>query len=71
MANEIIGRISGLNVWDHMIESKEIMRMSLGCTNEKGNVESWTKLKSATPSKCPVILNKEDLSCQDREGLCT
>ncbi|KAL9987313.1 hypothetical protein ACROYT_G001597 [Oculina patagonica] len=66
VTNGIIGRISGLNVWDHMIESNEIMRMSLGCANEAGNTESWANMRGATPSKCPVIL--KDLSCQDREG---
>ncbi|KAJ7365918.1 hypothetical protein OS493_002649 [Desmophyllum pertusum] len=66
--NGINGRISGLNVWDHVIESKEIRRMSLGCANETGNAESWKSLISATSLQYSAILNQSDLSCQDREG---
>ena len=66
--NGINGRISGLNVWDHVIESKEIRRMSLGCANETGNAESWKSLISATSLPYSAILNQSDLSCQDREG---
>lgn len=68
VTNGIIARVSGLNGWGHMIDSKEIMRMSLGCANDTGDVEIWKNLASETSSKCSAFLNKEDLSCQDREG---
>ncbi|XP_078377085.1 uncharacterized protein LOC144660350 [Oculina patagonica] len=68
VANGIIGRISGLNVWDDMIEPNEIIRMSLGCANEAGNAESWARLISEAFVENDGILIREDSSCQDRQG---
>ena len=70
ISSGIKGRISGLNVWDHILESKEIWRMSLGCANEIGNTEAWTELQSysISSSQCSATWITKDLSCQDREG---
>lgn len=67
----INGYISGLNVWNHVLESQEIWRMSLGCANETGNAEAWTRSQyylSYNSTQCSVIRIKKALSCQDREG---
>lgn len=55
-----------------MLESQEIWRMSLGCANETGNAEAWTRfqsyLKYSPHHQCSVTQIEKALSCQDRES---
>ncbi|XP_022803754.1 uncharacterized protein LOC111341068 [Stylophora pistillata] len=71
-SNGTNGYISGLNVWDHMLESQEIWRMSLGCANETGNAEAWARFQSylsySPHDQCSVTQIEKALSCQDREN---
>ena len=56
-----IGEISGVNVWDHVISSDDISRMSKACTAEEGNVITWSDFRSGIRGNVQVI---EPSSCQ-------
>ena len=42
------GKISGLNVWHHVLSGQEVARMAYGCANEAGNVRSWADLHTGS-----------------------
>ena len=56
-----IGELTGVNVWDHVITSDEISRMSKACTGEEGNVISWFDFRSGIRGNVTII---EPSSCQ-------
>ena len=40
-----IGKMTGVNIWDHVIKEQEIRRMSKSCLYGVGNVFQWSNFK--------------------------
>ena len=60
-AQSFIGELSGVNVWDRVISSDRISRMSKACTAGKGNVITWFDFRSGIRGNVQII---EPSSCQ-------
>ena len=56
-----VGELSGVNVWDQVISSDNISRMSKACTAEEGNVITWFDFRSGIRGNVQII---EPSSCQ-------
>ena len=41
-----IGELTGVNVWNHVINEQQINPMSKSCLREVGNVFQWSDFKS-------------------------
>ena len=57
-----VGKLSGVNVWDHVISPRNISRMSEACTAEEGNVISWFDFKKSDVKGNVTII--EPSSCK-------
>ena len=60
-SQSFVGELSGVNVWDHVISSDDISRMSKACTAEEGNVITWFDVRSGIRGNVTII---EPSSCQ-------
>lgn len=59
-------RLSGVNVWDHVLTVDQVYRLSLGCGNETANLLQWIDLKSYAPAE--HVSKLRGLSCTYRDG---
>ena len=50
-----IGEMTGVNIWDHVINDKEIMRMSQSCLTGVGNVIQWSDFKAHLKGSVKII----------------
>lgn len=50
-----IGEMTGVNIWDHVIKDKEIMRMSQSCLTGVGNVFQWSDFKAHLKGSVKII----------------
>ena len=45
-SQSFIGKMTRVNIWDHVIKDQEIMRMSKSCLTGEGNVYQWHEFKA-------------------------
>jgi len=50
-----IGEMTGVNIWDHVIKSQEIMRMSKSRLTGEGNVFQWRDFKAHVKGSVKII----------------
>jgi hypothetical protein len=46
-SQEVVGKISGLNLWSREMNEFEVLSMSVGCGHEKGDLLSWDTIGNA------------------------
>ena len=51
----VIGEMAGVNIWDHVINGQEIMRMSKSCLTGVGNVFKWRDFKDHVKGSVKII----------------
>ena len=50
-----IGEMTGVNIWDHVINEQEITRMSNSCFAGVGNVFQWRDFKRLLKGSVKII----------------
>ncbi|KAL9979839.1 hypothetical protein ACROYT_G017558 [Oculina patagonica] len=50
-----IGKMTGVNIWDHVVNGQEIMRMSKSCLTGVGNVFQWRDFKAHLKGSVKII----------------
>ena len=43
-----VGEITGVNIWNHVLDDKELDIISTSCSGKKGNVFKWSDIKKYT-----------------------
>lgn len=64
-SDDIVGRISELNIWESLLEEEEMQRMSFGCTRREGDLKSWASMLRGLKGAATVNYIS---SCQDTTG---
>ena len=59
-----IDELTGVNIWNHVINVQQINHMSKSCLREVGNVFQWSDFKSHV--KDSVLSIKQSCYCQAR-----
>ena len=57
--------IAGLNVWDFVVNTEEIVYMSYGCSESLGNVISWLAVRNEVHGK---ITLHSPATCREHTG---
>ena len=55
LSEAFVGRLSGMNLWDHELDGNIIAAMSKGGGSERGNVLSWEALRSSIVGNIKVV----------------
>ena len=50
-----LGEMSDVNIWDHVINDQEIMRMSKSCLTGEGDVLPWRNFKTHLKGAVEII----------------
>ena len=50
-----VGEMTGVNIWDHVIDDEEIKRMSKSCLAGAGNVFQWSDFKPHLKGSVEII----------------
>ncbi|XP_078357060.1 uncharacterized protein LOC144641914 [Oculina patagonica] len=64
-ASVVLGKLSGFNVWSHVLLPEEIQRMSHGCGTEAGDAKAWETVRKWLQKEVAV---KWFRTCKDRKG---
>lgn len=63
--SDVLGKLSGFNVWSYSVSAEEILRMSHGCGDEAGDVRAWKTVRRGLKKEVAV---KWFRTCNDRKG---
>ena len=64
-ASDVLGKLSGFNMWSYAVSAEEILRMSHGCGSESGDVKAWKTVIRGLKKEVGV---KWFRTCTDRKG---
>ena len=60
-----LGKVSGLNVWDYIMEKEQINHMSYGCYGERGNLISWSNVLELLTTD---VVKRTSATCHIHQG---